>query len=225
MNFNSISYQQTSKLEEPSEEILPKDEWANYLTHGLAFLLSLLGLFFIIKTPLEIGDYLRLSILGSYAFTLIFMYGSSTLYHYTKNLQQRRRFRILDHCAIYLFIAGSYTPFTLIAMKDEGGLTLFTLIWSMAFFGIFFKIFFIHRFKIISVLFYLTMGWLVLFSIQTLAERLSSQGLYLLVAGGLFYTCGIFFYVLDKRRFFHAIWHLFTIFGSACHYLCIFFYL
>jgi len=225
MNVKESSHQQACEIEEWSQGLLLNDEWANYLTHGLAFLLSLIGLFFIIKTPLASKDYSKLIIMGVYALTLVLMYGASTLYHYFENPLLKKKFRILDHCAIYLFIAGSYTPFTLILMKDEGGLTLFSLIWSMTFFGIFFKVFFIHRFKMLSVIFYLMMGWIVIFSIQTFFEKLHTNGLYLLIAGGLFYTTGVAFYLLDKRRFFHAIWHLFTFAGSGCHYFCIFLYL
>lgn len=225
MNVNNSPPKHPSEAEEWSQGLLLNDEWANYLTHGLAFLLSLIGLFFIIKTPWETKDYSNLLILGAYALSLVLMYGASTLYHYFENPYLKKKLRILDHCAIYLFIAGSYTPFTLILMKEEGGLNLFALIWSMTVFGIFFKVFFIHRFKLLSVFFYLVMGWLVMFSIQTFFDKLPTNGLYLLIAGGIFYTTGVAFYLLDKRRFFHAIWHLFTLSGSACHYFCIFLYI
>lgn len=205
--------------------LLLNDEWANYATHGLAFLLSLAGLFFLLKMPWQTGDQEKLFILGTYALSCLLMYMTSTLYHYLKNPLLKKKFRVFDHCAIYVFIAGSYTPFTLLLMKEEGGLTLFSVIWAMTLLGIVFKTFFIHRFQILSVLVYVAMGWLVIFSIDTLFRLLPTSGFYLLFAGGIFYTVGITFYALDHRRFFHAIWHLFTLSGSVCHYFCIYLYL
>jgi len=220
----------TSSSQQPAETtVLPgdfplPDEWANYLTHGFAFLLSLVGLFFITQAALVENNLTRAAIMGSYALSLVLLYGASTLYHYSETPNWKKKLRIADHCAIYLFIAGSYTPFTLLLMGDQGGVTLFSIIWVMAFSGIFFKIFFIHRFQFLSVIFYLSMGWMVIFSMQTFFEKLPSSGLYLLIAGGLFYTIGVIFYLLDKRPYFHAIWHLFTLGGSLCHYFCIFLY-
>jgi hemolysin III len=201
------------------------DEWANYLTHGFALLLSILGGYFLIKLPFSNGDFSKMIIFGVYAITLILMYGTSTIYHYLHDPTLKKRFRLLDHCAIYLFIAGSYTPFTLILMKEDNGLLLFSIIWGMTCLGIAFKVFFNNRFKILSVLFYVTMGWLVIFSTESLFARLHMNGIYWLFAGGLCYTTGVIFYLLDRKRFFHAIWHLFTLSGSICHYICILFYI
>ncbi len=225
MATNNLSTQHFATQETTIPHPLPDDEWANYLTHGFAFLLSVLGLFFIIQTPLVEADYTRAFIVGIYALTLVLMYGASSLYHYSKHPIRKRQLRILDHCAIYLFIAGSYTPFTLILMQEQGGMNLFSLIWTMAVCGVFFKVFFIHRFPFISTIFYLSMGWMVIFSIQIFIEKLPSAGLYLLIGGGLFYTMGVVFYLMDKRRYFHAIWHLFTLAGSFCHYFCILLYI
>lgn len=217
--------QNLSSQNEWTHGILLNDEWANYLTHALALFLSILGGYFLLKLPLENGDHWKFIIFGIYAASLILMYATSTIYHYLRNPFLKKRFRMLDHCAIYLFIAGSYTPFTLILLRDDGGIALFSIIWSMTCMGIVFKVFFTHRFKVLSVLFYLSMGWLVIFAAESLFERLPINGIYWLFAGGFCYTLGIVFYLLDRKRFFHAIWHLFTLSGSACHYVCIFFYL
>lgn len=208
-----------------AQGLLLNDEWANYLTHSLAFLLSFVGLFFLLRTPLQNGDLWKFLILGIYCTSSLVMYAASTIYHYLRNPLLKKRFRIFDHCAIYLFIAGTYTPFTLLLMKDEGGLALFGIIWGMTSVGIAFKLFFTHRFNGLSVLIYLTMGWLVIAAADTLFKLLHIHGVYWLFAGGMCYTLGIVFYLLDKRRFFHAIWHLFTLAGSFCHYICILVYL
>jgi hemolysin III len=131
----------------------------------------------------------------------------------------------LDHCAIYLLIAGSYTPFTLLLLKESWGWALFNIVWVLAGVGILFKIFFTHRFKILSTLIYLMMGWMVVVAAEPLMSRLPYEGLCWLIMGGLFYTIGVIFFVLDSRRFFHAIWHLFVMGGSVCHYFAILFYL
>lgn len=213
------------KTNEWTQGIALNDEWANYITHGFALFLSLFGWYFLLQNPLQDGDLWKSSIFGIYGASLVLMYAISTLYHYLKNPSLKKKFRVVDHCAIYLFIAGSYTPFTLVLLFDEGGPALFGIIWAMACIGITFKIFFTHRFKALSLLFYLSMGWLVMFMMDALIANLPAQAIYLLVAGGLCYTAGIIFYVLDSRRFFHAIWHIFVLSGSACHYICIFLYL
>lgn len=223
--MNPTSLKKLTSTDEWQQGLLLNDEWANYLTHGLAFLLSIFAGYFLLKIPFETSDPIKLPVFSVYAASLILMYGTSTIYHYLQSPILKKRFRMLDHCAIYLFIAGSYTPFTLILMKEDGGFLLFSVIWGMTILGIAFKIFFRYRFKALSVLFYLSMGWLVIFSADALFARLHINGIYWLVAGGFCYTTGIIFYLLDRKRFFHAIWHLFTISGSACHYLCILYYI
>jgi hemolysin III len=205
--------------------LLLQDEWANTLTHGIGLFLSFIGLIFLVIAPLSSGDHWKLASVCIYGSTLVFLYFSSTLYHSLKHPDLKQLFQKIDHCAIYFLIAGSYTPFTMIALKGFWGWLLLGIVWSLAFLGILFKTFFIHRFKHISTLIYLAMGWLILIAIEPLINSLSKEGLYWLFGGGLFYTGGVIFYVLDYKRFYHAIWHLFVMGGSACHYFAILFYL
>lgn len=198
------------------------DEWANTVTHGIGFILSIIGLFFLVRIPYVEGNYWKLFAFTVYGTSLIALYLTSTLYHSTDNIHLKNLFRLLDHCAIYLLIAGSYTPFTLITLQGIWGWALFGSIWTLALTGIVFKIFFIHRFEYLSTAIYLIMGWLVVIAIEPLVNSLSTDGIYWVVAGGLSYTAGVVFFLLDKRPFFHAIWHLFVMGGSTCHYLAIY---
>lgn len=201
------------------------DEWANCLTHAIGLVLSFIGLILLIQSPVRENDYWRLLNFTIYGGSLITLYAASTCYHAVRRPKLKRLFRIIDHCAIYVLIAGSYTPFTMLLLGGIWGWTLFSIIWSLAVLGIFMKLFYMHRFKILSTSLYLFMGWLVIIAVEPLMERFHSAGLYWLLAGGLCYTFGIIFFALDKRRFYHAIWHLFVLGGSICHYVAILFYL
>ncbi len=201
------------------------DEWANCLTHGFGLLLSMVGLFLLVFVPLREGDHWKLINFALYGVTLVLLYGASTLYHSFRKPHLKKIFRTVDHCAIYLLIAGSDTPFTMLLLEGAWGWTLFGIVWALAFAGIIFKVFFTHRFQILSTLIYLGMGWLVVIAANPLMESLHPNGLYWLFAGGFCYTGGVIFFALDKRRFFHAIWHLFVLGGSICHYCAIFLYL
>ena len=201
------------------------DEWANSLTHGVGLFLSVIALFFLLEGPFKESDAWRFANFAIYGTSLIFLYAASTFYHATKSGQVKRVMRTVDHCAIYLLIAGSYTPFTMLLLEGLWGQVLFGIVWSLAIFGIALKITFKHRFKILSTSLYLLMGWLVVVAAEPLVERLHVNGIYWMLAGGLSYTVGVIFYVLDKRPFFHAIWHLFVLGGSACHYAAILLYL
>lgn len=210
--------------EEWAQALLLGDEWANYLTHGLGFVLSILGLALLIQNPFQESDYWRLLNFIIYGGSLILLYAASTCYHAAKQPKLKKTFRTLDHCAIYLLIAGSYTPLTLLTLGGTWGIALFSIVWTLAFLGITLKIFFKHRFQMLSTVLYLLMGWLVIIAAEPMMERFHPEGLYWLLAGGLSYTVGVVFYILDKRRFFHAIWHLFVLAGSFCHYLAVFLY-
>lgn len=202
------------------------DEWANWLTHGVGCILSFIALFFLIKESftedIPLWEALAYSIYGS---CLVFLYAISTLYHSVKNVKWKHFFRLLDHCAIYLFIAGSYTPFALLVLKGVWAWSIFTAIWVLAFAGIIFKVLFIGRFDKLSTCLYLGMGWLVIIAAEPLIQNLSLEGLFWLAGGGGFYTFGVFFYSLDRFRFFHAIWHLFVMAGSYCHFFAIYHYI
>ena len=213
------------KGEEWAHGLILGDEWANYLTHGLGILLSFIGCFFLILPSLESDNPLKPVCFVIYGLSLVLLYSASTIYHALKHPKLKKIFRTIDHCAIYLLIAGSYTPFTMIPLKGAWGWFLFGTIWGLAALGITFKIFFIHRFKIFSTLVYIAMGWLVLVAIEPLMNSYPYEGILWLVSGGLFYTLGVIFFAMDKNKFYHAIWHLFVMGGSMCHYFAILFYI
>ncbi|WP_052236425.1 PAQR family membrane homeostasis protein TrhA [Candidatus Protochlamydia amoebophila] len=206
-----------------AQGLILKDEWANYLTHGLGLILSLFGLIFLMIKSFSMEDYWKALNFLIYGSTLVLLYSASTLYHFFKDPSLKKIFRKIDHCAIYLLIAGSYTPFTLIALQGFWGWLLFSIVWILACFGIIIKAFFIQRFKTASTWLYLGMGWLIIIAFEPLFNSVSSKGLYWLFIGGGFYTVGVIFYVLDRIRFFHAIWHLFVMGGSICHFFAILF--
>jgi hemolysin III len=214
-----------SPEEQWAQGLLLGDEWANSLTHGIGLVLSLIGLILLILTPFQEGNHWKLLNFAVYGVSLVLLYAASTLYHAVRRPALKRLLRTVDHCAIYLLIAGSYTPFTMLLLQGVWGWTLFGIIWSLAFLGIIFKIFFIHRFQILSTSIYLLMGWLVVIAAEPFIDRFHYAGLCWVVAGGLCYTFGVIFYAFDKRRFYHAIWHLFVLSGSICHYFAILFYL
>jgi len=156
--------------------------------------------------------------------TLIFLYSASTLYHSIQKPKAKSILKIIDHSCIYLLIAGTYTPFLLVTLRGALGWIMFGVIWSMAIIGVLFKIFFVHRFKIISTAAYLLMGWIIVFLIKPLIASLPAGGIILLIAGGLAYSLGVIFYAWKKLPFNHAIWHLFVLAGSICHFCAIIFY-
>ncbi len=201
------------------------DEWANAWTHGLGFLLSLIGLMMLVVIPLQEGNHWKLLNFAVYGGSLVLVYAASMVYHSLRRPALKKLFRTLDHCAIYVFIAGSYTPFTMLLLEGSWGWLLFGMVWGLAIFGIIFKIFFTHRFKVLSTAIYLFMGWLVVIAAEPLMERIPTSGLYWLIAGGMLYTLGVIFFVMDKRYLYHAIWHVFVMAGSICHYFAVLLYL
>lgn len=221
----SLQVAHLAREDECFQGMLLGDEWANSLTHGLGLFLSFIALFFLLEIPLRESDAWRFVNFAIYGATLILLYGASTFYHAAKKREIKRVMQIVDHCAIYLLIAGTYTPFTMLLLEGLWGQVMFGIVWSLAILGILFKIAFKNRFKVLSTSLYLLMGWLVVFAAEPLAERLHVNGIYWVLGGGLSYTAGVVFYALDKRRFFHAIWHLFVLGGSICHYVAILFYL
>lgn len=159
-----------------------------------------------------------------YGATLVVLYTASTFYHSLRSPRLKRFFRILDHASIYLLIAGTYTPFTLVNLRGGWGWMLFGLVWGLAALGILFKIFFVDRFPIASTAVYLLMGWLAVIAIKPLLMLVPSGGLLWLLAGGLAYTAGIVFFAWGKMPYNHAVWHVFVLAGSICHYFAVLFY-
>ena len=198
-----------------------KEEFFNVITHGVGFLLSLVGfaLLFIFHTYETWQGILGLSL---YGVSLALLYFSSTIYHYEKNVNRKIIYRKLDHISIYLLIAGTYSPVVLVLLNDSLGWILFWSVWTIALLGTILKIFFTCKFEVFSTLLYLAMGWLIVFDFSALKESVDQTGLYLLMGGGAAYTIGIVFYALEKMKFNHVIWHVFVLTGSILHYLFIF---
>ena len=193
------------------------EEVANVITHGLAFLASLLVFFYFIDIiPLEYSYGQKTAII-IYSLTLMLMFLSSTLYHAANNPSVKQFLKRLDHCSIYLLIAGTYTPLLTIFIPGTMSIIILVAVWLMAVIGIFFKIFFIGRFKKISITTYLLMGWLGVLLINKINKVLDPAGLYLILAGGIAYSVGVVFYINKHIPFNHAIWHCFVIMGAFIH--------
>ena len=197
------------------------EEIANALTHGIGALLAFGGSAVLITLAAVWGDAWQLGAAIVYGATLFVLYLASTLYHALPHPRAKHWFKIIDHCSIYLLIAGSYTPFTLIGMREHGGLWLFAIVWTLAAAGILFKLFTTGRFRGISTALYVAMGWAALIAAPLMLEHLPQPTLYWLVAGGIAYTAGVAFYLKRSLRFGHAVWHLFVIAGSVCHFVAV----
>jgi hemolysin III len=197
------------------------EELLNSITHGLGLALSIAGFLVLLVLSVIRGDAWHIAGCSIFGATLIFLYGASTLYHSFKALHLKRPLRILDHSAIYLLIAGTYTPFTLVNLRGPWGWSLFAAVWILAALGIVFKVFFVDRFAVASTVIYLLMGWLGIVAIKPILALVPPGGFAWLVAGGLAYTVGIVFFACRKVPYNHAIWHLFVLAGSICHYFAV----
>lgn len=202
----------------------PAEERFNVTSHALGLLLSIGALAALLGHAISMDD-ARLTIsYGIFGLSLIFLYGTSTAYHRSKDPARRRQLRILDHASIYILIAGTYTPFTLITLHGPTGWMIFGTSWGMAFTGIILKLFFTGKYPLLSTLMYVFMGWLIIFAIGPLIDKLPRAGLGWLVAGGLAYTLGAALYSIKKIRFNHSIFHVFVLLGSSCHFMAVYFY-
>ncbi|MBR9847499.1 MAG: hemolysin III family protein [Algicola sp.] len=200
------------------------EERLNAWSHGLGAALGIAGLVLLIVFLKQETPYALFSVV-IYGISIIVLFLASTFYHAVRSERRKHYFRIVDHISIYFLIAGTYTPVLLIALPDSLGWTLFWTVWGIAAFGVVLKLFFTGRFETFSTLLYLVMGWLIVFDFSTLAERIETNGLLLLFAGGLFYTVGIVFYAIEKIPFNHVIWHFFVLGGAMCHFFMIYFYI
>lgn len=198
-----------------------QEEIANAISHGLGLLLSVAGLTGLLILAISEGSASKIVSYSVYGTSLIAMFLASTLYHAISHQQTKKIFKLLDHCAIYLLIAGTYTPLLAISIQGWMGYTLLAVIWTLAAIGIGFKLKFGSKYKFVSLASYLGMGFVCLAFINTLYDALNGVGFNLLVIGGLLYASGVFFYVQKKILFNHAIWHLFVLAGAACHYFMI----
>lgn len=198
-----------------------REEVANSITHCVGFLLSLAGLPILIWLASRHHDTWRLVACSVYGTTLILLYASSTLYHAFRTPRVKRLFQIFDYAGIYLLIAGTYTPFTLVNMRGPWGWTLFGIIWGLGVLGVVSTSIALDIFKYISPAVCVAMGWLILIGIKPLLTMVSTQGIVLLVAGGVAYTAGIIFFAWERLPYGHAIWHCFVLTGSALHYAAV----
>ena len=199
------------------------EEWLNSATHGLGAILSVIGTVALIVGASQFGDAWKIVSFSIFGASLILLYMASALYHGARRPELKSAFKTLDHCAIFLLIAGTYTPFLLVNMRGTVGWTLFAVIWSLAITGVVLKVIFKNRFKLARVGIYVAMGWLITFASSDLVANLSETALNLTIAGGIVYTAGVAFYLADRIPYMHAIWHLFVIGGSACHFSAIYF--
>ncbi|MET3574905.1 hemolysin III family protein [Bhargavaea ullalensis] len=200
-----------------------KEEWWNAVTHGIGFVLCIPALVFLILKGSERGSALQVTAFTIFGSSMLILYLMSTLLHSMPE-KYKRFFSILDHSSIYILIAGTYTPLLLVSLGGTLGWTLFGVIWGLAILGILFKVFFIHRFEAVSLIFYIVMGWLIIFAIRPLHAQLGTPGITLLVIGGILYTVGAVFYAWRKIPYNHAIWHLFVLGGSAAMYFSVLLY-
>lgn len=201
-----------------------KEERLNIITHGIGFVLSIVALVLLLVYASRYGDVWHITSFAIFGASLIVLYAASTFYHYAKSPELRIKLNILDHAAIYVLIAGTYTPFTLVVLKGWVGWTIFGISWGLALVGIIFKVFYFGRFDRISTIAYVLMGWVVIFAIKPLIEEFPLKGLLWLFGGGLAYTFGAFLYSRKNLRFNHALFHVFVLVGSFCHFMAVFFY-
>lgn len=198
-----------------------REEFASALTHGVGAALALAGGGVLIALAALHGDHWQLIASIVFGVSLLLLYVASTLYHAIQHPTAKARLKVFDHCAIYLLIAGTYTPFTLIGLRGQVGWWLFAAIWTLAVLGVVFKLFYTGRFKLLSTAIYIAMGWLVILAIKPLLAALDNWTFGWLLAGGVFYTLGTVFYHRPSLRYSHAVWHLFVIAGSVCHYVAV----
>lgn len=204
-----------------SPSVVVREEVANSVTHGLGLLASIVGAVVLVSLAVERGEGWHVVSAAVYGATLIALYAASTLYHALKGTKARGVLRILDHCSIYLLIAGTYTPITLVSLRGGWGWALFGTVWALAVAGIFFKVFATGRFGYLSTVAYVLMGWICILALRPMLVLLSPGALALLLAGGVAYTAGTVFYAWERIPYSHAVWHLFVVAGSVCHYLAI----
>ena len=200
------------------------EEKLNIWSHAFGILLSVIALILLIIKAVEQDNVWMMISFPIFGVSLILLYLASTLYHASKNPEKRFKLKVFDHAAIYVLIAGSYTPFTLVSLNGTTGWLIFTIVWILAFSGIILKLFFTGKFKILSTAMYVLMGWLIVFYFKDLSLNLHEKGVIYLVLGGVLYTIGAILYSIKKIKFNHAIFHFFVLGGSFCHFLSVYLY-
>ncbi len=202
----------------------PLEEQINVISHAFGFVLSIVALILLVGRSIQHGGIWHIVSFTIFGVSLIVLYAASTLYHNEKDLLVRSRLKIFDHVSIYVLIAGTYTPYTLVTLNGNTGWLFFWITWGIALTGIILKFFFTGRFNIVSTIMYVLMGWVIIFAIKPLINNLSSEGLFWLFMGGVVYTLGAVLYSIKAIKFNHAIFHILVLIGSICHFVSIFFY-
>lgn len=202
----------------------PTEEKINVWSHGLGLLLSLICLPLLVLRAVSFGDAWRIVSFSIFGVSMILLYLASTIYHNSKQPKLRARLNVFDHASIYVLIAGSYTPFTLVTLHGWVGWTIFGIAWGAALAGIILKIFFIGRYNLLSVIMYVLMGWIIVIAIKPLIQNLSAEGLIWLGAGGISYTVGAVLYSLKGMKFNHAVFHIFVLVGTFCHFVAVYWF-
>lgn len=197
------------------------EEAANTLTHGAGAVASAVAGTGLVALAAIYGDVWQLASAAIYSLSLVLLYTASTLFHWEHDTSIKCRFEVFDHCAIYVAIAGTYTPFLMVTLRDGVGQLMLAVIWTLAALGIGFKLIFATRFRLASTLCYLAMGWLILLIAEPMRQALPPVASLLLLAGGLSYTAGTYFFYHERFRYTHTIWHLFVLLGSACHFFAV----
>jgi len=202
----------------------PLEEKTNIISHAIGLVLSCVALLLMLVRASRSGEILPIVSAAIFGISLIALYAASTLYHSARDPKVRSRLRINDHATIYVLIAGTYTPFTLITLHGWIGWTIFGISWGMALTGVILKLFFTGKYHLLSTLMYVCMGWIIIFAIKPLMNNLPPGGVTWLFAGGIAYTTGAVLYSIKKLHFNHAIFHLFVLLGSACHFVAVYSY-
>lgn len=197
-----------------------REEFWNAITHGIGFILTIPALILLILQAEKIGSALYMTSFIIFGISMMILFFASTLLHSVPE-RFKRICSILDHSSIYILIAGTYTPFALLAIGGKLGWGILIAEWTLAIIGILFKCFFIHRFEALSLIFYIAMGWVIIFAFKPVVAHITMNGFWLLLIGGILYTIGAYFYANRKIPYNHAIWHLFVLGGSAMMFLCI----
>jgi hemolysin III len=200
------------------------ERWANVVTHGIGVLLSIVAIVVLTVCAATRGDAMRVACVAVFGVTLLLMYTSSTCFHCARHETFRHWFKVCDHASIYALIAGTYTPFLLVLVRGGWGWSLFGVLWGLTLVGAVLKVFFVHRWEPLSVAIYVAMGWIALIAVKPFLNALPHGAMAWILAGGVAYTSGVVFFFWERLRFNHAIWHLFVLGGSACHFFAVLFY-
>jgi hemolysin III len=216
-------------LKEKSPEREPhyytdSEERLNIGTHAFGLLLSVTGTAALIVKAVQLGDAWHSIGFSVFGFSLINLYAASTIYHRSQEKEKRLKLQIIDHASIYILIAGTYTPFTFFPLKGTIGWIIFGVVWGSAIVGVVLKMYFTGRYELLSTIMYILMGWIVIFAIKPLYNNLPVEGLIWLFGGGIAYTTGAILFSIPRIKYNHAIFHVFVLIGSFCHFMAVYFY-